>query len=125
MPKKTLLLPERLKDKRIFYQDSTSTPDLYHLTGVERLEIHMYYKARVKKMEREQKTSVLESVILDTIEYEKTKYGRNFNLKNYIKYIAEKCNFPGDKLYSGIQKRRAQRRWAKEDFLKYRSKSSN
>jgi len=122
MPKKTL--PERLKDERIFPEDSTSVPDLYNLTGEERLEVHMYYKNRVKKMEREQKTSTLESTILDVIDYEKTKYGNRFNLKNYIKYISKKCNFPADKIYSGVQKRRAQRRWAKADFLKCRNISN-
>lgn len=123
MSKQTL--PERLKDKTIFQNDSTSTPDLYQLTGEDRLEIHLYYKVRVYEMERSQNISALESSLLDTIEFVKRKHGKNFNMKNYIKYLAKKCNFPEDKLKSGLQKRRAAKGWAKKDFLKYRSKSTN
>lgn len=117
-------LPERLQDKRIFCDDSTSTPNLYHLEGKERLEIHLYYKKRVVEMERKQNTSSLETILLDTIEFVKNKKGKDFNMKNYIKYLCTNCNFPEDKLYSGVQKRRAQRRWAKADFLKLRIKSN-
>jgi hypothetical protein len=122
MPKETL--PDRLQNKKIFYEDSTSTPDLYKLTGEDRLEIHLYYKRRVVEMEKKQNTSSLEIILLDTIEYVKRKTGKGFSTKNYIKYLCKKCKFPEDKLYSGVQKRRVQRRWAKADFLKYRGISN-
>lgn len=120
---KNQTLPERLQNKKIFCNDSTSTPDLYQLTGEDRLEIHLYYKRRVVEMERNQNTSSLETILLDTLEYVKRKTGKGFSTKNYIKFLSKKCGFPEDKLFSGVQKRRVQRRWAKADFLKYRSKS--
>jgi len=98
--------------------------DLYKAAGGDRLMIHLYYKMRVKRMEREQGTSVVESTLLDSLEFLKNKYGKKFNTKNYSKYLAEKCNFSSDKLYSGLQKRRAQRGWAKRKFLESQKKSN-
>ena len=76
-----------------------------------------YYKIRVMKMERDQGTKFLESVLLDQVEYMKSKLGRKFNLKNFIKGQAKKYNFRYEKLYSGYQKRMVCRRWAKKDFI--------
>ncbi|MBY9000988.1 MAG: hypothetical protein KGD64_08750 [Candidatus Heimdallarchaeota archaeon] len=101
-----------------------TNPDLYKLEGEQRLEIHLYYKVRVKEMERKQGTSTLESALLDTIQYKKSKYGKTFNTKNYIKFLSKRCNFPEAKLYSGIQKRRVQKRWTKKYFLDLKNENN-
>ena len=105
-PKKVISLAE--KKRRDFLKNLTKEEmDIYR----------MYYKMRVKKMERNQGTCVLESSLLDQIEYLKSKIGKKFHLKNFIKGHSKKFNFRSDKLYSGYQKRIACKRWAKKDFL--------
>jgi hypothetical protein len=100
-----------------------SYDDLYKdLDEKERLELHMIYKIRVTKMERTQNTNPVETVILDTYEFKK-HFNWKFNPKTFFKGMVKKFNEPGiteEKLYSGLQKRRAQKRWAKVEFLKKR-----
>jgi len=97
------------------------------LTDEERLELHMIYKIRVIKMEREQNTNVIETVILDTCEFKKHNNWK-FNPKTFFSGMVKRFKEPGitkEKLYSGLQKRRAQKRWAKVEFLKRRGISIN
>lgn len=99
-------------------KDSTAT-QIYETNETEMLEIHLYYKTRVIKMERDQNTPPIECAILDSCEYQKSKNWK-FNQRNFLKNMSTKCNYKYDKLYSGLQKRRVQRRWAKVDFFKIR-----
>jgi hypothetical protein len=106
-PKKVISLAE--KKRRDFH--NSLTPD-------EKEMIHMFYKMRVVGMERKQGTTVLETCLLDKVEYMKSKFGTKFNHKNYMKGIAKKYKFKFEKLNSGYLKRVACKRWAKNDFLK-------
>jgi len=96
---------------------------IYKLDRDERFEIHLYYKVKVINMERKQNTSAVESAILDSCEFQKSKNFK-FNSKTFLKGMAKKCDFRYEKLYSGLQKRRAQKRYAKLHFLKSRGISS-
>ncbi len=101
----------------------TKETTIYNLDGDERLEIHLYYKIKVIEMERKQNTNAVESAILDSCEFQKSK-NIKFNAKTFLKGMAKKCDFRYEKLYSGLQKRRAQKRYAKIYFLKNRGISS-
>jgi hypothetical protein len=116
MSKKTL--PNGKRFLKYTPKDSTSV-EVYEVNETEMLEIHLYYKARVIKMERDQNTPPMESAILDSCEFQKHKNWK-FNQRNFLKNMAKRCNYKYDKLYSGLQKRRIQRRWAKVDFFKSR-----
>lgn len=116
MSKKTL--PNGKRYLKYTPKDSTAS-QILEITSTEMLEVHLYYKARVIKMERDQNTPPMESAILDSCEYQKSKNPK-FNQRNFLKNMATKCNYKFDKLYSGLQKRRVQRRWAKVDFFKLR-----
>ena len=116
MPKKNL----RSKKRYLKYTPKDSTEvEIYETNETEMLEIHMYYKIRVIKMEREQNTPAVEIAILDSCEYQKSKNWK-LNQRNFLKNMGKKCGYNYEKLYSGLQKRRAQRRWAKVDFFKCR-----
>ena len=110
------------KDEIKIIDPETRKQTLYHLNREELLEIHLYYKVGVINMERKQNTNPLESAILDSCEFQKGKKG--FNSKTFLKGMAKKCGFKYEKLYSGLQKRRAQRKHAKIYFLKTRGISS-
>ena len=116
MSKKTL--PNGKRFLKYTPKDSTEV-QTYEVSGTEMLEIHLYYDARVIKMERDQNTPPIESAILNSCQYQKSKNWK-FNQRNFLKNMAKKCNYSFDKLYSGLQKRRIQKRWAKVDFFKSR-----
>jgi len=115
MSKQTLPQENHLK----FTDGISKKTETYNLSKGERFEIHFYYKTRVIRMERDQNTPVVETAILDSCEYKKS-LDKKFNQKNFLKFMAKKVDYKYEKLYSGLQKRRSQRRWAKRDFLKCR-----
>ena len=112
------------KDELKIIDPKTKESSIYKLNKDERLEIHLYYKARVIDMERNQNTNPIESAILDSCEFHRSTKNR-FNQKEFLEVMAKKCDYKYEKLFSGLQKRRAQRRWAKRHFLELRGISTS
>jgi hypothetical protein len=107
-----------IKSKKVISLAEKKRRDFLNGLTKEEMDIYrMYYKIRVKDMERKQGTCTTESSLLDQLEYVKSHIGKKFNVKNYIKGISKQYNFRTDKLYSGYQKRIACKRWAKKDFI--------
>jgi len=106
------------KPKKVISLAEKKRRDFLNGLSVDEMDSYRtYYKIRVMKMERDQGTTFLESVLLDQVEYMKSKVGRKFNLKNFIKGQSKKYRFRYEKLYSGYQKRMVCKRWAKKDFI--------
>lgn len=111
------------KDQLKIIDPETREESLYNLNKEERLEIHLYYKMKVIEMERKQNTNPLEIAILDSCEFRRST-SNTFNQKEFLEKMAKKCKYKSQKLFSGLQKRRAQRKHAKIYFLKTRGISS-